>query len=679
MQTTILSCHETINRYLGTNLNNHDNCIYVKITQDEHLQKLTCQIGVDPLAAHTNSYKSAKNQINLLNALQEAILFKPISYENPSDRFLKKVEVLSTKAISTIFWIINKDLFGKEIDHISLLSEALKVNIENFHIFLKPLEQSIKKLKRTITPLTLPSNHFELDESAPALSKTTNAVQNVQKALKIQSDNATLDPDDSEEKNVARISGSNHNRLIAFRLNSSPRKDELAAKSSLSPKKNDDSLDKFYPKSRSRSSSPECSVDRTLQRSKKSLDKNFSCSLGSNEDKEDQSHQKKSVSSDESEKSSLSQKLLMGSHILERKAKVKKNYFSDKYLAEMPLCGLELCRYIWLEKYLNNQSLKKIQSFPRFVELSARLEKNNPNLFHEIINRKVFAIPLIRILEEQISRMLKMFSDPRAFAEDIDRHIENIEISAHLNFENEVLDQKSSILQLQTLKKSAEEVLNYKIKAFTSIIDFLLGRMVKESNELYHKMSHAFFDCSDEFKPILLKWNSIVAEEMKESRVETFVFICTNFFEYLNRAENGEEKFNSAEKNLLHKRKRKLLQLLWVFNQESYSMPVASILQAFPEKYFAVCHKSATIQFHYYAEGKFEGLLKKSMIPAKDSNLGDFEIVVCNALSSAIEKVPLFSSKISIQINKISDRKTIPNYMLETFQKIGIPYTVQGE
>ncbi|MBA3602284.1 MAG: hypothetical protein H0W50_01260 [Parachlamydiaceae bacterium] len=364
--------------------------------------------------------------------------------------------------------------------------------------------------------------------------------------------------------------------------------------------------------------------------------------------------------SSERRSSSLS-KLHENKVILDDDIKYKKNY-AQMNIAGLSQLELEFCKYVAFKKLkFPTMSLKKIEKTIEYQEFKNHIEREGKHRFNAITSMGLCEPSMIKMfLEEEIRRMLKKVScSSESFAADIDRHILNLIVVSY---------DETTNLSIVSPQIPSANLCSFKVKkeAFHKILSLLVNKLIEEF-EFIKKISFGIPDSAVCYKAILEKWNDLVKAVPKRDIEEPFVSLCKNFIDYLT-VQDVNESF--CEKEIESYRIRnKVLRLLWLMNQEMYSMPLFSILKALPEG--AMAPKPGLIQLHFFQDGRIEAVARASMVPSENSHLGDFGIIAFNLISSTIRQIPDYTSQVSIDIINADEA---PNFIKNTLSSMGFSF-----
>ncbi len=597
-----LSFYDIINTYLKTTLNSHDNCITVKFKGEEP-KTSAYVVGVKSLAEHNDSNKLYKKQINLLNAFVETLQNgSPALSAACTDRFLYKIIALYKTAVESIFWIS----FGEKallVSKVQLVSNEKKES-EYRKILTDALKEHIACFKK--------SNYV-----VPVLD--LGLISNH------QSSNCDLD--------VVRISSRKISR-------ESPKGDikssEFFEINSQSPKK----ISKFK----------QSQSDQIIKKTHFELN-HLTCG-----DKE--------IIPNNTEKNTFKRRSSSLNKLLESKAIFDDDLTYKTKCTQMNIAGLsqlelDFCKYVAFKKLkFPTMSLKKIEKTIEYQEFKNQIEKEGKSRFSAITSLGLCEPAMIKMfVEEEICRMLKKVSSSSAsFAADIDRHILNLSVDS--------FDETGNLAIISPRISSANlSSFNEKKELFYKIISLLVKKLIEEF-DFIEKISFGVPDSTFRYKAILEKWNDLVRDIPETDNEEAFVSLCKNFINYLTVQDENE---TFCEKEIESYRIRnKVLRLLWLLNQEMYSMPLFSILKALPEG--AMAPKPGVIQLQFFQDGRIEAVANASMIPAESSQLGNFGIIAYNRISSTIGQIPDYTSQVVIDIINADEA---PNFIKNTLNSMG--------
>lgn len=666
-----LEFHIQINKYLGTQLNSENNCITVKFSELFSLEVppeiKNYKIGVKSLSHSKDCEKLFRKQVGIITILIQTLRFGfPLSAYGIKDILIYKINALFLTAINSIFWFnfderAHHKKIGNENNHRCLLADALQLHLDSLVNLI-----TVNYVNSSLKPPIADGHHSIFTHSGPEEKikrrkgghdrhKRTIPPYRVATLFDNFSNNEVSAINSStlllDEKVIKKASPTSPNARISKSL---PLTSKIV--------KSEGAFDHIFPSAEVRN---EEGLDKNLLLfSKSSPTEDRKSSLKSDGEKNERIHfLKKKKMLEEGEKSVI---LNPKKNMAERKnhSIVDRSLNSQKVIVELSDEGLEICRYVWYEKYLKMQSLRRIEKSVTFIDLKNKMKKSEAE-FTGIIS-KLFETPMIKLLiEEQVCRMLeKPYQSPNSFAEDVDRQIEKLKLCSYVKCENGSSERNIEILPI----KPSGSRLKCKIQSFGTVLNLLINQIVVETDSLLQQMDCPRLD-ENEFKPLFKKWESIIAEELKNPKDETFVFICAKFFKYLIVNEAGNDSFENGEDDSCGWVKKKIASLLWMINQETYTMPSLAILQAMPPG--ALATKAGTLEFQCYANGNIEVIAKSCLVPAPKSDLGDFEIIVCNKLRNFIEKIPNLSSDISIEIKNFSHEMPIPNFITKNLQIMG--------
>lgn len=339
-----------------------------------------------------------------------------------------------------------------------------------------------------------------------------------------------------------------------------------------------------------------------------------------------------------------------------------------KIFANLSSPGLELCRYVWnriyslsvpvtLVKKGNNkgEDLKsKISTFLREDNKVKELKSEISALEFETIQEQELLLKpkMTLLIQEQICRMLTMkpFSEnTKELVADIDRLIKNIEVQSD---EKNIL--KSDVGPANNERLTVLE----QIERFKKLLKFLLNKL-KNNGQTIKLTGYERVNKNDEIRKISKKWDTIESQEIQSSTPETFTSICNKFLKYLIPSKRKSRNPLSTLSI-----KEKLASLILLINQEMYTLPAKAVLECMPPASMRM-KKDAMIKLNFHKNGGVEVNATATIIPAEDSLIGNFEIIINNQSHSYISDLQSWNSNMSININDIKEKRKLNDIPLE--------------
>ncbi len=582
--------HTQINMYLGTTLNDKDNCIIV----DPDTLTKTAKISVSSLVNCADKEKVRDEQLSLIGAL----ILKLNNGDPVSDRdplLIYKLHALFRIAIDKIFW-----LNESEKEHRSILASALQKHMRANFGMRKP--------------------RLRLSES-PEPYSTESGSGSPQRKINLD---------------VNSISFNNFGTAC---------KDSLETPTSKNLK-----------------------IPENIFYKKSSVSKNLQAKLPNPE----------LIQSEENS--------------------IKTSNKHQRILNELSFPGLEIFRYVWIHlcstsspiplnklndeialKELKSEMIKKI-SKAKIRSLKEKIEKE-----FDFIN--LFLDPgMTHLVEQQICRMSLMKVDDRnkkALAADIDRLIGNIEVQIH--------DRNILKLGQASPSQSVEVIVLDKVERFNTWVKFLLKELITREESL-NKLINS--DClideakaseGDRKNEIQAELEKIIHEEISTIARETFFNICEKFLNYLLPEKKKRRSLSLKEK---------LASLILLINQEYFTLSSKAVLECLPSTSMEIKKEKALIKLFFQNDGSIELNVISTIIPAKDSGIGSFEIIVDNKIYRSVKDPQMCRSNVSISIKEKKEKNgmhkfvanllsakesNVPFFVTESLRKVGFEFSLLTE